>query len=219
MSNRLILTATPLFLFWTAAYGQKYEIAPIAAYQRTSREPLGSISSVEPRDDDTKFRDGAGIGLRLTWNTKGYYGHEIGYLVSRFKLESKVRAEETAAVTVLRDRVVVQQAFYNFIMYMMPAGERWRPFITGGAQGYQYGAPKFADWPTGATRNWGVNWGGGLKLKLMKHALVRFDLRDYIGGKPYDLTFQESGTGIETKSQAGGFIHQIEGSVGIAITF
>jgi len=59
----------------------------------------------------------------------------------------------------------------------------------------------------------GGNFGGGLKLKLFPHVQARFDVRDYLGGKPYSqLQFADV-------TVSGGRIRLLEGSVGLGITF
>jgi hypothetical protein len=83
--------------------------------------------------------------------------------------------------------VNIEQAFYNFLMYMMPQGERWRPYLTGGLQAAKYGSPRIDGWQGSATKNYGFNYGAGLKLRLYKHLLVRLDARDYFTGVPYNL--------------------------------
>jgi hypothetical protein len=203
-----------------AAHAQKYEISPLAVYQRMSRASLGSISGNGPKDDDTRFKNGYGYGVRFTLNTRGYYGHEFGYILGRPAIETKLRLDAASdAVTLRQEKIKLQTLSYNFLIYFMPAGERWRPYITGGVQGQQFGAPKFTEWPTtSGSRTVGGNYGGGLKLKLFSHALVRFDVRHYIGGKPYDLTFQEPKTTGQLPA-SGGLIRQLEGTVGFGITF
>ena len=108
--------------------------------------------------------------------------------------------------------VNIEQAFYNFLIYMMPKGERWRPYITGGLQAVKSGNPKIDGWTGIATRNYGFNYGGGIKFKLQKHILVRLDLRDYFTGRPYDLAFQD----IDLE---GKLIRQQEASFGLVIRF
>jgi hypothetical protein len=197
-----------------AALAQTWEVSFSPLYPRISPTPLGSISEEDKKDDDTKLKALSGYGARLTWNTRGYYGHEIGFNYIRARLTSTVRTTEddVTVTTVLEDRVPVRQAYYNFLMYFMPKGERWRPFVTGGFQATEYGAPGFEQWPTGKSRNYGFNYGGGIKLRLVPHALLRLDVRDYIGGKPYDL---ES----EDLTKFGGRIRMFEASAGIVITF
>ena len=207
----LLSAALFLPIAWGAAQAQKFEASVFGGYPLISGAALGSISEEKPQDGDTKLKGNYAYGARLTWNTKGYYGNEVGYTFNRATLRTTLR-DASGVVTLKQDRIVIHQACYNFLIYFMPAGERWRPFITGGMQIQRYGAPRFPEWTQGGTRNYGANYGGGLKLKLFKHALVRFDFRDYIGGKPYDLMFQD-----EMKS--GGLFRQWEGSIGLTITF
>jgi hypothetical protein len=205
-------------LFSLITYGagqaQTFEITVTGGYPRVSSAPLGSISPEDGKDDDTKLKGDYGYGLRLTVNTPGYYGHEFGYMRNRAKLSTIVRTtvDNATVATTLEDTITIQQAFYNFLIYFMPKNERFRPFMTGGLQMYRYAAPNIPDWPTGSVRSYGANYGAGIKIRLFEHALIRADFRDYIGGKPYDLTFQDV-------THSGGILHQLEASFGIAITF
>lgn len=197
-----------------AAWAQKYEISVSRLYPRIGKAPLGSMSKEDKKDDDTKLKGLYGWGGRLTWNTPGYYGHELGFNYNRARLTATVRTtEEGVTVTSVReDRVAVRQVYYNFLMYMMPRGERWRPYLTVGAHGVEYGAPGFEDWPTGKSRHYGFNYGAGIKLGLFPRALLRVDVRDYVAGKPYDLEREDI-------TKMGGLLRMMEASAGISITF
>lgn len=197
-----------------AAWGQRYEVSALAGMLRLSGAPLGSLAETGGKDDDSRLRGRSGYGLRLTLNTRGYFGHEVGYIYSRATFETKLRTtvDKTTTVTPAEAKVIVRQAFYDFMMYCMPAGERFRPFIAAGAQAHQYGAPALADYDIGRSRNYGVNYGGGLKIRLLPRALLRLDVRQYIGGKPYNLTYEDI-----TKS--GGMLRQLEASFGVGISF
>jgi len=96
----------------------------------------------------------------------------------------------------------------------MPRGERWRPFVTGGAQAYRWGAPHFSAWPGGGSKNYGLNFGGGLKIKLLPHTLARLDFRDYIGGRPYVGQLS-----LAAGSLGGGHTRLLEASAGFGVTF
>ncbi len=194
-----------------AAWAQPYEISVSAGIPRWGGAALGSSSPESPKDDDTKIKGEIGYGARITLNSKGYYGHEFGYIRNRATLEAKLRTEKGGEV-VKQDRINTWQAFYNFVIYFMPRGERWRPFMTGGLGMHRYGNPSFVEWTGDSTRNYGFNYGGGLKIKLFNHALLRLDVRDHIGGKPFDLQFKDN-------QFSGGLMHQLETSGGISITF
>lgn len=194
------------------AWGQTYEVTVGGGLARMSTAPLGSVSSDDPKDDDTSFKKNAhSYGLRLTYNPYAYYGHEVGYRLTRASLRTSI-PDADGNRTTFEDKVAIHQAFYNFLIYFMPKGEWWRPYITGGVHAYNFANPHIAGWTGIGTRNYGVNYGGGLKLKLFNHALVRLDVRDYITTKPYNLTSQDP------INFSGWGRHQ-EASVGIGIGF
>jgi hypothetical protein len=192
------------------AKAQTYEFGILGGYARMTHMGLGSVSPENGSEGDTRIKADYTEGVWITANTRGYYGQEISYLMTRFGVHSTVRntVDTVTTTSILEDRTAVRQLNYNFLIYFMPRGERWRPFVTGGAQAYEYHAPDIANWTSGSARHYGANWGGGVKLALFPHALMRFDFRDYIGGKPYKLNLQ-----------TGGWIHQLEGTVGLGFTF
>jgi len=198
-----------------AATAQTWEISVSRILPRISSAPLGSISEESKKDDDTKLKGNYGYGGRLTWNTRGYYGHEIGYnyIYAQLTTAFRVTEDRVTTTTTLKDDITIRQASYNFLMYFMPKGERWRPFMTGGFHLHDYGAPGFSEWPTGKSRNYGFNYGGGIKLRVIPNGLLRLDLRDYVNGKPYDLE------GADPTTFLGGWLRQLELSAGFTITF
>lgn len=193
------------------AFSQKIEIAPFAGYFRPNKAGLGSLQETA-KDNHTTLRSGQGFGVRGTWNTAGYYGFELG--ATQFKpVFSTVVRPAGASADVRRDtKINERMAFFNALAYMMPLGERFRPFITVGAMLQQFGRPNVAEFDGRSSRNYGVNYGGGLKVKLFDHALIRLDVREYMGGRPYDLK-------RENERDSGGRLRQLEASVGIGITF
>lgn len=194
---------------------QKWEVGGTAVLGRFSPADLGSVVSDDREGEQTRVLGRRGLGLRLTRNTPGYYGHELGYIRSDALVRSNVLVDGVR--TPQEDEVRVHQIFYNFLIYFMPAGERWRPFITGGLQTHQYGTPDIRGWPSGGTRKYGVNYGGGLKLLLFKNALIRLDIRDYITGKPYNLYFAPGD--FADPFRGGGRLRQYEFSAGFSIAF
>ena len=140
--------APALVLFASVSFAQRFEVSVSGVHYRIGTAPLGSINDTGKQDDDTKLRGKNGFAARFTWNTRGYYGHEFVFEQTNADLETKIRDADTGDVTATRqDRIKVRMASYNFLIYFMPAGEWWRPFITGGVQAHEYGAPNFAEWP------------------------------------------------------------------------
>jgi len=199
---------------WGGATAQTWELSASRIYPRISGSPLGSISEEEKKDTDTTLKGLYGYGLRLTRNSKGYYGHEIGfnYNYARVTAKYSTKQEGKVVTTTLQDRILVRQAYYDFLMYCMPNGERWRPYIALGVQGTDYAAPNLREWPTGKSRNYGFNYGGGIKFRLLRNAYLRLDVRDHLGGKPYDLD-------REDQMKFGGRLRLLEASAGISLGF
>ena len=213
-SNRMrkLLWIVPLFLaFLGLACAQTYEVSIIRSWARMSKKPLGSNNAESPIDNETAFRNGSSYGVRLTLNTPGYYGHELGFMYTTAGLRTVTYASDGTKTSV-ETKVRIEEAFYNFLIYMMPKGERWRPYITGGLQAHQTANPKIENWTGTRNRNYGFNYGGGIKFKLAKHLLFRLDLRDYFTGKPYNLTMADV-------TNEGGLIRQQEASFGLALGF
>ena len=197
------------------AGAQTWEVGVGGAYTRIGQKNLGSIADQNVQDDDTKLKSRYGYGARFTINTPGYYGHEIGYFLNYADLTAKTRPDTKAPdfVVLRRDRIRIQELSYNFLLYMMPKGERWRPFITGGAQMHRYGEPRIEEWGYGNSRNFGANYGAGIKIRLFRHALFRGDFRHFFGGAPYGLKFKDEA------QFSGGILQQLGGSAGLSIEF
>jgi hypothetical protein len=211
--------ASLLALSCVPAYGQKYEIGAMFSFDRMSRKPLGTVRQTGGSDFDTKYGDGRGFGIRLTQNTKGYYGHEISYVRSQITLRSNVDeyvfnsdGSITLGNAVTRVEKVRQSRLgYNFLMYMMPAGERLRPYITLGVATIKTDPPRFIEWTSAGARNFGANVGAGIKFAAAKHFLLRVDAREYLSGRPFTLTFPQS--------SKQGSLRQLELSGGISFAF
>ena len=209
--KRFLLLCLFVPAFSSAVLAQKYEISPVFGWFRPSAGVLGSLDETNPKNDDTRMKPDTGYGVRLTLNTPGYYGFELAYLRSRARLQAKVR-HETGGEILREDRIQNWTGSLNFLAYMMPARERFRPFMTAGFQVLDYGRPDIPEWTRRNARTFGFNYGGGIKIQFAPHLQLRLDARDFIGGKPYDLTFEEFG-------KLGGRFRHFEGTAGIGITF
>jgi len=201
----------------TALSAQTFEISAFGGYNRVSKSGLGSLNFETIKKEDSSFKPGPSFGARFTWNTKGYYGHELSISQTNAKFRTNLELEDGSFLQ-QEGTAKIHLASYNFLIYMMPNREKWRPYITGGITGAQFGSPKISAWSGGGTRSYGANYGGGIKLFPHQNFFVRLDFRHYMTGKPYDLSFPEptaTGQGIDT----GGLLHMMEGSFGVGITF
>ncbi|MEP7363194.1 MAG: outer membrane beta-barrel protein [Acidobacteriota bacterium] len=211
------ITLALALLCAATASAQTYEISASGGYNYIWKNSLGSLNATEvAKANDSQLKPGTAFGARLTYNTTGYYGFELTYLNTNAKFNSNVQYSDGTFVNE-SGKARVQLAAFNFLIYMMPNREKWRPYITAGLTGAQFGAPRIPTWIGGGARSYGGNFGGGIKLFPHKNFFVRADLRDYITGKPYDLTYPDPLPGQSI--QSGGILHMIEGTVGVGITF
>lgn len=194
-------------------FAQRYEIGAFAGYNRFRDTDLGSLLSDRKKDSDTQLRgEKLSRGARFTWNTKGYYGHEFSYSYTRGTVTAQVIPDGGSDPAARQDRVAIHQAAYNFMMYFMPAGEWWRPYFTAGPTLFQYAAPSFSEWTYGSSRNYGAQYGGGIKFLFGGHAIIRLDVRHTIAGQPYGLPMAD-------EARFGGRSGRIEATVGVSAAF
>jgi len=203
----------------TALSAQTWEVSPYAGYLRLSKKPLGSLNSSAPKDDDTKLTARQpGYGVSVTLNTHGYYGVEVGILRSRARLDSKLIPAAGGDPVLESGTVTQNQVFLNGICYFMPRGEWFRPFVTAGFDAQFWSAPGSGvpDWAGGSSKNLGFNYGGGIKLRILKPVYVRLDVRDIWAGAPYGLQYANDASG---SPRSPGLYRQLQGTLGLSVTF
>jgi opacity protein-like surface antigen len=161
---------------------------------------IGSLS--EAANDFYEMSDGFRLAFRFTINPKEFFGHEFGYAYNRSKLQP-----ETGGTDADKISVPIHQGFYNFLIYATPEGSRIRPFATGGAHFSSFFPPGASVYYGNQETKFGVNWGGGLKAKVTGAWGIRFDLRQYLTPKPFDLPNQD------------GWLKQLEISAGVSFLF
>ncbi|MBM3797569.1 MAG: porin family protein [Acidobacteria bacterium] len=160
------------------AQAQPFEAGLFGGVSRINRSDIGSFSV----GDVTRIslKDGWCFGGRMTFNSWPYFGHEVGYKYNRTQWQLSEGNFGSA----------IHQGFYNFLASATPEGSRVRPFATGGAHFTNFIFPGQSVTQGGGSNKVGVNYGGGIKVKVSPKYMIRLDMRQYIQGKPYDLPNQ-----------------------------
>jgi hypothetical protein len=188
-----------VFLFGVCSMVASAQVGEISLSLGASTFRNNKLGSSSDLASTFTVKDGFRIGARLTLNTKRFIGHEFGYAYSRSKLGLLNSSDNVS--------MPVHQGMYNFLLYALPEGTRVRPFVTGGGHFSTFYPPGASvSYGTGTTK-FGVNYGGGIKVKVSPMFAIRLDLRDYVTGKPFDLVNKK------------GALHQIEVSAGVGIYF
>jgi opacity protein-like surface antigen len=169
----------------SSAFGQVAEFSVGGGVTRMNNNDIGTLSTGGGRSDDVQLTDGWRINFRLTLNNWRFMGHEFGYAYNRtqFRLNTEGQLQQEVGTA-------IHQGFYNFLVYATPEGTRVRPFVTGGVHFNNTGFPGYSAVQGYGSTKYGYNYGGGLKVKLTDKFLIRFDVRDYSTGKPFDFPLQ-----------------------------
>jgi len=165
----------------------------------------------------TGFKPGIGAGFWLGNDFRNRFGGEVRYIYQRdnAKLDSGSTSVVFGANT--------HQFTYDFLIYSNSNKSRVRPYLLvgGGVKAFQGTGTEQALQPllqfaalTKATQWRGVgNVGGGVKFDITDRVVLRFDVRDSISQFPGDVIL------AVPPNKAGGIIHNITPSFGIAYRF
>ena len=191
MLNRIALSI-PLFALVLGA-GAHAQVAEIGAYGGTHRISGEDIGSGYRIDDGWLF------GFRLCLNSYRFMGHEFGYGYNRTTWSlstpgSAVTAEQGSAI---------HRGFYNFLLYPLPEGAPVRPYGTGGVHFNNYIFPGYSVSQGGGSTKFGLNYGGGVKVRLTSMWGIRLDVRQYWNGKPFEDFLRGNGSIKQLEISAG----------------
>jgi opacity protein-like surface antigen len=165
----LLACATP------AAWAQYGEIWFSGGQSLYSNNGLGTLSTVGGAKDDVSLGDGFRFGFRIGFNGDSLFGHEVQYAYSRAQLQIKGAPSQGMAI---------HNGGYNFLVYANHEGTRVRPFVTGGVGFSNFVPPGSSAYRGGGSNKFGVNYGGGVKVRVTGPWALRFDLRQYASPKP-----------------------------------
>jgi hypothetical protein len=169
------------------AFGQSFEGSLSGGVSQIRKGDLGSGYSL-----DNGFR----LTFRMTLNTQEHLGYEFGYAYNRTHLGFPGEASQGMGV---------HQGFGDVLLYATPTEARIRPFFAGGVNFSNFVPPgQSAQYGQGATK-YGINYGFGTKVKIAGPWQIRFDVRQFNTGKPFDLG-------------SGGRLLQNEISAGVSFT-
>jgi opacity protein-like surface antigen len=194
MHFRLALVA---FCIWsTGAFAQSFEIAVEGGQSQFTGNPGLGTATTDPTSGQFTMKDGFRLTFRLTFNQGRFFGHEIGYSYNRTSLDTP--AVSTSSLTGITTSpaqnvsVPIHQGFYDFLVYATPEGTHVRPFAAGGVQFTSFVPPGASVSYGTQTTKYGINYGGGLKVRITSIWGMRFDVRWYNTSKPFGL-FNQSG--------------------------
>ena len=191
------LVAVLALAFSGAAWAQTGELWFDAGQSLLSNSGIGTLQAFGGTKNDVQLTDGFRFGFRFGFNQGKRFGHEVQYAYNRTQLKQGTTEQGMA----------YHQGGYNFLYYITPEGSRIRPFGTGGLHFSDYVPPGSSVGSGGGSNKVGLNYGGGVKVRVGSFFGIRFDVRQYVNGKPFGLPL------------ADGLLRQTEISAGFGIGF
>ena len=188
--------AALLFAACSLSRAQPFEAGFHVGASRINGADIGTLEQGSP--DRIRLSNSFRFGGRMTLNQWLFFGHEVGYAYNRTSW--RLGADGASAGS------AIHQGFYNFLAYATPEGSRIRPFVAGGPHFSNFIYPGFSVSQGGGSNKIGVNYGGGVKMRVSSKYLIRFDVRQYLQGKPFDFPAQ-SGRLTLVEVSAGFSIH------------
>jgi hypothetical protein len=192
------MTRLLLLVLVIPAWSQALELAVGGGVTRLTNAGLGKVDATSTQQDDYSLKGGFRIVMRMTLNSGDYTAHETGYAYNRTQLV------QNGGGAASQSGMGVHQGFYNYLVYPTREGSRIRPFAAGGVHFANFVPPGASATNGGGSTKFGVNYGGGLKIRVSERFLLRFDGRQYINPKPFGLI------------NAGGWIRMNEISTALA---
>ncbi len=203
MHSRLVLVG--FCAVSSVAFAQSFEAAISGGVSRYGDTSLGTATGV-PTDPQYTMKDGFRLTFRMALNSWRFFGHEFGYSYNRSHVEVPPVTTSTLAGTTVQPAteisVPIHQGFYDFLVYATPEGTHVRPFAAGGVQFSSFFPPGSSVYYGNQETKYGINYGGGLKVRLTDIWGMRFDVRQYNMGKPFGFPNQ-SGRLLQLEISAG----------------
>jgi outer membrane protein W len=202
-----------LAAFSSAAWGQAGEIWFNFGESLFQNSGLGTDLAFSGTSNDIKLDDGYRFSFRFNFNVGDHYGAEVGYAFNHTDLDFSPAA--AAAIGVGTSTVGIgssssstslamhmHQGTFDGLYYPFTTDkDKVRPFLVAGVQ-FDNFVPPGASSYSGSTK-FGLNFGGGVKVKVKGMWGIRFDAREYFTPKPSFGFAMNSGLLWQTEVSAG----------------
>ncbi len=200
---RSVLIAAMLISGSSLMFGQTFEGSISVGQQLESNATLGSIANAAVNGGTYSLDNGFNINFRATLNTWKFFGHEFGYSYNRTHLNlNSFDLNGNSTGTTNEGGTAIHQGVYDFLAYATPEGSRIRPFGAAGVHFSTYEVPGSSISSGQGSHEFGFNYGGGLKVRLVGHWGFRADVHQYTNPKPFGIP-GSSGWIRQTEVSAG----------------
>lgn len=164
------------------AHAQGFEASVSGGVSHMQNNAIGNdtFSSGALSGSQIRLNDGFRLAFRMGFNPYSHLGFEVGYAYNRTQLHFD-------GPPVSESGMGIHQGFVDALFHFTPEKMRVRPFVAGGIQFSNFVPPGASAQYGQGENKFGVNYGGGLKVRVGSNWQVRFDVRQYETGKPFSL--------------------------------
>ena len=173
--------ALALFLLALPALPQALEVFVSGGPTFVNNANIGQFA-LTPDEPRYRLTDGFRISIMAGLNTGSRIGHEVGYAYLRTQLRSELAGETSES------GVGGHQAIYNFFFHLTRDGTRGRPYVFGGANLANYVSPGGGGASGGGDTKFGLQYGGGIKIRFYEIFGFRIGAHQFTSPKPFNLT-------------------------------
>ena len=179
--------------FSGTAYGQAGELWFNYGESILSNNGIGTASAFGGTPNDVKLDDGYRFSFRFGFNVGDHLGYEVQYAFNHTQLDQGGQ----------KSAMHFHQGGVNALYYLTSDKIKVRPFATGGIQFDDF-VPPGGGINYGSQNKFGANFGGGVKVHVKGMWAVRFDVREYVTGKPdFGILAGASGALWQTEVSGG----------------
>lgn len=175
-----------------------------------SNNAIGTDQLSGGSSNDLQVTNGALVAVSFDWNQGNHIAHEFQYMNARMPI--LVNYERNTTLDAAFNRFG-----YNLLGYFNGRASKVRFFGTLGGQWTNYSRPSASEIgceaancsengqppATGGNNKLGVNYGIGMKVHFTRKLSLRSDFRQYVNGKPFNLTLSSGGALIESVVSGG----------------
>ncbi|MGO8819537.1 MAG: outer membrane beta-barrel protein [Terriglobia bacterium] len=201
--------------------------ASVLRAQGVSVFAMGSVSSLFDKRDygvngsgfSSSYKTGGGVTLGAEFSMNRFVGVEASYS----NLRNNLAITNTSTPAEFGYGVHDQRFSGDLLAHAPKAFVGLRPYLAFGGEYDHFSQPGspsgifdgFSDVTLGAANKVGVNYGGGVDMKLMPFISLRVDVRDHVMTSPtYGLPSKSS---VGAFYPVGGIAHDLEYSAGIVV--
>jgi opacity protein-like surface antigen len=166
------------------AAAQYAEIGITGGYSRFTNSRIAEFTQFGGGGTSYDIDNGIRIGVRMSFDLKEFFAHELAYAWQRSGL-TQTEFGEGFSESLDLGSMSAHNYYYSLVAHATRQGSVVRPFVSGGGGFTSFVPPGGSALRGGGQTKFGYTYGAGLKFKLSDRYGFRLDVRDHVTSKPF----------------------------------